>query len=228
VRAAVESGQEHRAEVVNGFYCLPISQSEAQTLDFPPGHPRSKVLYIGHPAVPTLYYTTAQFHRFTFEHKLSEAVRLLMSLGATRIEVEHVAGWGNEFSAHLNVGLGPAVSGTTTVEAKRQSDMHLLFVAKLIGSASPVLPPNLIWYHHEPTWQQVAEGRLKYGLQDFTLTVRYEDDFGVNANLKMSAQSAGLDLGGAFEDHKATVWRMVGEFGTPVQALLPQTGLSEA
>ena len=26
---------------------------------------------------------------------------------------------------------------------------------------------DLVWYPHEPTWQQVAKGRIDYGLDDF-------------------------------------------------------------
>jgi hypothetical protein len=58
----------------------------------------------------------------------------------------------------------------------------------------------------------VAEGRLDYGLEDFSLVVTYEDDYGINANLKASAVGAGLELGGNFEDHQATIWRIAGKF----------------
>ena len=75
-----------------GIDIVQISKSEASTIIFPPGHPRDGVLYIAHSAKPDVYYTTAEFHRVTFEHKFSEAIRLLMYLGATEISVEHVRG----------------------------------------------------------------------------------------------------------------------------------------
>ncbi len=56
------------------------------------------------------------------------------------------------------------------------------------------------------------ERGMHYGLRNFSVTVTYEDDFGVNADLKAAAERAGLDLGGTFEDHQATVWRIVGQF----------------
>jgi len=42
--------------------------------------------------------------------------------------------------------------------------------------------------------------------------VRYEADFGVNAGLKMELSSAGLDVGGKFEDHTSTIWKITGTF----------------
>jgi hypothetical protein len=58
----------------------------------------------------------------------------------------------------------------------------------------------------------VAEGRLQYGLQEFNLTLRYEDDYGVNVGLQTTLVRHGLELGGKFEGHESTVWRMVGSF----------------
>ena len=53
---------------------------------------------------------------------------------------------------------------------------------------------------------------MEYGMQQFSLNVVYDDDFGVNAGLKMRAQKAGLEIGGAFEDHMATTWKIHGKF----------------
>ena len=179
---------------------------------------RDKVVYIGHPTKPTVYYTVADFHRVTFEHKFSEAIDLLIHLGAKEVRVERVRGWSREFSASLSVPLNH-IDGTANIDAgaKQQSETHLLFEAKLPGDVKPRVPDGLWWYPHEPTWQSIANGRLRFGLQNFSLTVSYDDDFGVNAGLKVSAQKVGLDVGGNFEDHMATTWKIVGEFGTPVQ-----------
>ena len=75
-----------------GINVLPVSRSESTALLFPPGHPRDSLLYVGHPTIREIYYPAAQFHRMTFEHKFSEAIELLMALGATEIKVEHQSG----------------------------------------------------------------------------------------------------------------------------------------
>lgn len=197
----------------NGIQIIQIGKAESQKINFPIGHPREGLLYIGHPAQPNIYYTIAEFHRIVFEHKFCEAINLLMSLGATKIEVEHLKGWSKDFSSRLSVPLSEA-GDSVKAEAGFNSQVtsSLLFNATLPGTQQPKLPKNLAWYHHEPTWQSIAKGRIEYGLNDFSLSVSYEDDYGINAGLKVAVQKTGLELGGKFEDHQSTVWRIAGEF----------------
>ncbi|MNB92771.1 hypothetical protein D3C81_571320 [compost metagenome] len=196
-----------------GIKTLSVSQNEASKLVFPPGHPRFGVLYIAHPAATNVYFPFAQFHRLTFEHKFSEAVILLMSLGASYIEVQHITGWSKEFSTKMDISI-PQVNTGISGEASsaKKTSSEILFTANFNENSSASLPEKLVWYYHEPTWQQIAEGRLKYGMKDFSLSVRYEDDLGVNMGLKVAATKAKLDIGGSFEDHQSTVWKIVGRF----------------
>lgn len=53
---------------------------------------------------------------------------------------------------------------------------------------------------------------MQFGLSQFSLVVNYEDDFGVNAGMKICVEKADLDLGGTFEDHMATTWKIYGDF----------------
>ena len=57
---------------------LPVGKTAAKLITFPPGHPRNRVLYIGHPASPSIYYPMADFHRVTFEHKFCEVIEMLI------------------------------------------------------------------------------------------------------------------------------------------------------
>ena len=195
-----------------GANVLPVSRSESAALQFRPGHPRDRVLYVGHPLVPDIYYSAAQFHRRMFEHKLNEAIKLLMGLGAIEINVEHHSGWGWEFSANLNLPIGKQFSATTGGGTEKQR--HLLFQISLDleGTTDPSVPDGLVWYSSEPTWQQVVEGREKYGLKSFALSLRYEDDFGINANIPFIIKKLKFDLGGKFENHKSTIWNIQVKF----------------
>jgi hypothetical protein len=198
----------------SGIPILPISRSQAASITFPPGHPRDGVLYVGHPAAPNVYYTMADFHRYLFEHKLCEAVDLLMSLGATVIRVEHISGWSRNFSSRLSVplaGAGDSVDAELGVKSGKSN--HILFEASLSGTSTPSIPDGLVWYPHESTWSSIARGRIKYGLKDFSIGVSYLDDFGINAGLRARVLKSGLDLGGDFEGHESTVWRLEGKFG---------------
>jgi hypothetical protein len=158
---AIEAVKAWNRVRASGIPVLVVSRTEAATLKFPPGHPRDGVLYVGHPAIASVYYTPAVFHRLCFEHKFSEAIRLLMGLGATEISVEHVSGWSKEFSANLSVPLGSTDFGATAGAASK-SGSQLLYKATLAGSRKPEVPGNLVWYPHEPTWGEIAEGRLTY------------------------------------------------------------------
>ena len=212
-RFAVEVVKALKRAHESGIPIRHVGKSEAITLAFPPGHPKDTVVYIGHPAIPEIYYTIADFHRVTFQHKFTEAIRLLMYLGASQVRVEHVHGWSKEFSSRLSVPLARAsasVDGHTEVE--QESQVKLLYIAEFSSVHEPKLPDSLVWYQHEPTWQLIAEGRLKFGLKRFSLNVVYEDDYGIHAGLRTIALKAGFDLGGNFEDHEATTWRISGRF----------------
>lgn len=188
-----------------------VSKSESKALQFSIGHPEYNTLYAAHPALPSVYYTVASFHRLVFEHKFSEAIRLLMSLGARKITVEHIKGWSKEFSAKIATSLSFGEL-TANLDHSAKNNRHLLFEAKFDKKHIPFLPDDLIWFSHEPTWQTIATGRLEFGLTEFSLTVSYEDDFGINASLKSRVQKTSLELGGVFDDHVATTWKIYGDF----------------
>jgi hypothetical protein len=139
---------------------LTIGRSEATNLTFPHGHPRDQTLYTGDPVVPERYYPTAHFHRLAFQHKFSEAVRILATLGATQMRVEHEEGWSREFAAKVGLPVP-----TTQVEvgaeggSTKNSCAEILFEATLQGTESPSLPTDLAWYPHEVAWQHITELR---------------------------------------------------------------------
>jgi hypothetical protein len=68
---------------------LQVTQQDAEQLTFPVGHPREKVVYVGHPVDARTYIPMFNFHRFLFEHKTAEALRLVRALGASDILIEH-------------------------------------------------------------------------------------------------------------------------------------------
>ncbi len=140
-------------------------------------------------------------------------IRILMALGAKKIRVEHKSGWSKEFAARITAPLGlTGVDVGAEAGLGKHKGAELIFKAELKGSNRPSLPDNLVWYHHEATWQEIASGRMKYKIRNFSLSLSYEDDFGVNAGLRMTAHKVGLDLGGSFEDHQSTRWHVSGDF----------------
>ena len=189
--------------------------AEIDSFNLAPGHPQRGVLYAAHPSDRFTYLPTADFHRLTFEHKFSEAIQLLMHLGAETIKVNHESGWGRDFAARLSAGI-PQAEGGAQAEAsgsEHEKD-QALYEAKLPGHTSPKLPDKLVWYPYQPTWKNIAEGRIDFGMEKFNLKLQYTEDYGINADLAVDLQKIGLGLGGSFEKHQKTVWTIEGTFKT--------------
>lgn len=154
----------------------------------------------------------ADFHRFLFEHKVAEALRLICSLGAVTVEVVRVEGWDQTVGIDLGVALPDVRQVDVGVSASRErgSGRSVLSKMRLNPTQSPSVPADLVWLPHEPLWQEVAQARLESGLDSFIIDVRSTDDYGVNASLKAFVAKAGLKAGGAFMEHRNTVWRLQG------------------
>jgi hypothetical protein len=188
-----------------------IRKSWACDFTLPPGHPRTHVVFVGHPAEPRNYMPLADFHRYTFDHKFSEILSILMHLGATTIQVKHIRGWGHDFTQKLSAGI-PQFEAGQSVTASRRERSVILYEAELNGSDTVSLPDNLVWFPHESTWKQVVDGRVKFGLTKFSLTLQYQEDYGINLKLKGRVGKLGLDLGGQFLQHESTTWEIHGRF----------------
>ena len=210
-----------------------VSQSEANALSFAPGHPKTDVLYVGHPCIADRYCTMAAFHRLVFEHKFSEAITLLMALGATTMEVRHVTGWSKDLLGGMALtvsvahGIGEASAGGGIKSAENDSQ-GVLLRAELSsgGRKTPFVPDGLVWYPTEHLWQTVATGRIQHGLTSCQLAVTYTDDFGVNAELHgavtgNSKAKAKLDFGGAWTEHTSTIWQIHAVFDDSRQHEVP-------
>lgn len=192
---------------------VPVRASMARReFDFPVGHPLSNVIYIGNPADRRRYYPAADFHRQVFDHKFAEATRLVMALGAVRMSVRWERGWHKELEGDLQVPIQKITKagGEVTAHAERQTT--LIFEATLAPN-DPVLPDDLVWFHEEPTWRSIADGRLLYGLGSFELHVRSNDDYGIDSDFEAKIRRfKALKVGGNFTSHRETSWRIEGEF----------------
>ena len=192
-----------------------LDHAQAASLTFPPGHPRVKVVYTGHPTAWRVYVPMADFHRFLFEHKVAEAQRLLRSLGAQTITVERVQGWDQSVGVSASAGVPAADAASLKASGGRiiGHEQSVLATMQLNPTHRPHVPSDLVWMSHEPLWQEIADARISSGLRSFTLDVRSTDDYGINASLKASVTKAGFDVGGEFKEHTSTIWRMAGTFG---------------
>jgi hypothetical protein len=201
----------------DGETIYPIDWETARGLRFPPGHARRNVVYVGHPVDAGSYIPAADFHRFLFEHKVAEAMRLVRSLGARAVKVNHVQGWDREAAVRLGLSL-PTAATSDNVEvganASRTDKVghRILTTMKLVPTSEPHIPDDLVWTPHEPLWAEVAAARIESGLDEFVIDVRSTDDFGVNADLKALIAKTGLEAGGKFIEHQDTIWQLEATF----------------
>jgi hypothetical protein len=209
-----------RSTVRRHLGILMIGRAEAGVLRFDLGHPLTNVLYVGHPARPDLYFPAAQFHRRVFEHKFAEAVRLLTSLGASRIALRQEQGQARESEkareAQFSVPLGfTRVHHESLGSARTRnewSSSSAVFDAEFPGSREPFVPDDLCWYPDEQTWQMIAHTRIAGGAEKTSLEVRYLTDYGIDMHVVRTARTCGVKIGGKFHEHHDTIWRLDAEF----------------
>jgi hypothetical protein len=216
IQGKIDAKDLSKFEVWKNEEIKPIVLDDNTRLKFQVGHPLKNTVYVAHPVMKGTYFPFANFHRLTFEHKWSEAIRLLGYLRATEIKVIHKTGWKRNIAANMNVDFpfdGVPVDSKVNYESKENSTSDIIGEFYLPNNNGvPKLPGNLVWYHHEETWKEIAELRLYSNLNHFSLELNYKDDFNVNASISAKVQEYGLGLGGNFEKYESTSWILKGKF----------------
>lgn len=182
---------------------------------FPAGPYECGVLYIEHPVVRGRWYPAADFHRLVFEDKLAEALELAAALGATTVEAQHLAGWGEELAGTVGVKAVATVGGGRRTKGSAGSTFS--------ASYEPAEPPaswdallaagSFHWLPYEPLWEPIVRGRVARRLRSCSLAVTFEQDHGIDGRLEGVVAELGLALGGSFTEHRKTEWRLQLAFG---------------
>jgi hypothetical protein len=190
-----------------------IDKASVSDIEFPRNHPIPKTIYAGHPRVPRRYFPLPDFHKALFAEKYSEAVRLLMKLGANEIKINCVSGWSKNWAASLEVK--SPLTSDIHLKARYNSAEGAQYIGKLEFEESkepPIIPSDLVWYQDEPEWKVIAEGRLKHRLRSFEMSFNYHNDFGVNTGLEAKLRNLGLGLEVKCASFEHTIWTMSGTF----------------
>ena len=187
-------------------HVLGIDGQEAeQLLKFPAGHPLYNTVYAGHPLLPPVYMPVASFHVLLFQEKITELMNLLSCLGAAEVDIRCNRGYAELFAA--GGGLAPPIAELSLGGGRERSNYaNATLRARFMPSGEPRLPDMLTWYHQEPTWASVVEGRMRRGLTSIDVVLHYDDDFGVSSNLAVEFGRYGLRLGGDFYKHEQAAW----------------------
>jgi len=172
------------AERVNLQY-LVVSSSQAESLNFPSGPPLPRVVHVAHPGVAGTYYPAADFHEAMFNAKFAEARRILRNLGATELSVEYSEGFnrgpGVNFSVSPPAGKGVDIGGGVDLTKKVTSGAESTM--KLSPTAPAQVPKDLVWFGSDPVWMDMFEARMDGTLREFTTTLEYTQDSGINGKL---------------------------------------------
>ena len=146
-------------------------------LHFPMGHPIANQLYVGHPYIPSNYIPFENYELTFIEDKVREFCQIMQYLGATEINIECINTSSNKGdtnlqqkgSANINYKVA-SISGewgwnraNKFLEDISQSiNLHQRFYPK----SKPMLPPDLVWYAHEPSWQRLYNQRMQGALME--------------------------------------------------------------
>lgn len=183
---------------------LKITRSKARELGltFPPGHPKSGLLYQRHPLASyvsckqSYYIPEQQYESILTEERQSELIRLLTELGATKIEISESYALERDNNSSVSVD-GKGDSFELDVTKKNDSNQilsnKLLRSFKLIGkkwASNQELNTNLFnWFGFEPQWQSLVYTRTYGGCIEATIEMHEEQSLISGSELALALKS---------------------------------------
>ncbi len=152
-----------------------IDINNLPNIHFPMGHPVANQLYVGHPYIPSNYIPFENYELTFIEDKVREFCQIMQYLGATEINIECI----NTTSSNKDTNLQQKGSGNVDYkvasvsgegernrtnkfleEISQSINLHQTFCPK----SKPMLPSDLVWYAHEPSWQRLYNQRMQGAL----------------------------------------------------------------
>ncbi|MBP1931828.1 hypothetical protein [Ammoniphilus resinae] len=181
-----------------------ITFEEARNIKFKDVKPIENMIYVINPMDPTFYHKAPTFHEEMEDHKFSEAINLLQALGATEITAIKVENYGTRGAVDFTAGNGEVHSDhqSRTYYHTRHNPRH-----------KPSIPEGLVWYHNELQWKNIAEGRLRYGMESIEMEVELSNDFGINGKLiKDLGNALKLNVSTDYKEFKKTLIKISAVF----------------
>ena len=223
-----------------------LLKEELPDLQFPIGHPVEKELYVGHPYNNKIYIPISTLEEALFMDRFQEFSYFLQSLGATKISIENKRGKaveqmdniGAETNASAELGkAGISIASAETnrtassnTDQSQNSYKHVSREQVFSPTKKPFLPKNLVWYHHEPSWQRLHEQRVNGNLLVHNEIISTEQHQAISQNEKRSLQqslqyyvsnanvSHSIDTSHMFTEKETTEWVIHVEFA-PINEL---------
>jgi hypothetical protein len=180
---------------------IQVTASDVTSLVFPPGHPEIGTVYTAHPVADSpRYYVTATFHQCLFEERVAEFARVMRCAGAMKLTIDAERRTGGD--ADAMVKLRAAIAAVDPKLRVRQTSSTNLSISFRGGHGKPTeLPPDLLFFKHEPTWRDAYDAALTSGIESYEAEVETKDDFGLDAKIAGEFFKHGFSIGGKYESH---------------------------
>lgn len=186
-----------------------LTTTDVGGLTLPLGHPVNNGVYASNPVNDRQYFPLSRYHIDIFQSKTMELVRLLRHLGAKSIEIENFEG----MSINADAGIDVSGFGSLNAGRKQGATKKITWSSEYPRpNAPPNVPENMNWLAYEPSWREIADGRIKQGLERFSIKLEHTDDFGVNIKVAGEFKKAKAELSGEFKESARSINSVTGEF----------------
>lgn len=210
-------------------------------MSFPMGHPIANQLYVAHPLVQQHYIPFENYEIELIKDRVHEFCSVMECLGATSISIEYNQTSDsdqqrNMNSSHKGNANVKVYSGKGSIN-QQETNKFMQSIGQQLNLhqtyqpyKAPYLPDNLVWYEQEPTWQRLAEQRMRGSLTAHTESIetsrtqviQNESLTEIEAELKALLASANLQISKTtsekLEQHDNVVLRVHVEFA-PLSSL---------
>lgn len=179
-------------------------QARSEGYRFQPGHPMVGKSYRRHPLADLsgaqsehLYIPSESYDAHVLEERESELMRLLISLGATRISItkKTVSSSDTAVESNASVKAGPIAGGEAGYSSNSQLtsgvlDTRVFSLNGRVWKASDTIDRGgFFWLAFEPSWKAVLFAREHGGCIEASLELRESTSFSEDKSVELSFQA---------------------------------------
>ncbi|WP_409289795.1 hypothetical protein [Pseudomonas sp. KCJK8927] len=180
------------------------AQAKAFGYRFQPGHPMAGKSYRRHPLADfsiteteNLYIPSESYDSHVMEERESELIRLLVSLGATRISITKMTSGsqGSRVETGGSLNVGPIASTEASYKANSQltaatTDTRVFNLSGCPWSASKQVDRSaFFWLAFEPSWKAVVFAREHGGCTEASIELKENTSFSEDKTVELSIKA---------------------------------------
>lgn len=180
------------------------TEAKASGYRFQPGHPMAGKSYRRHPLADfpiteteNLYIPSESYDSHVMEERESELIRLLVSLGATRISITKMTSGsqGSRVEASGSLNAGPIASAEAGYKANSQltaaiTDTRVFTLSGCPWNASKQVDRNaFFWLAFEPSWRAVVFAREHGGCTEASIELKENTSFSEDKTVELSIKA---------------------------------------